>query len=256
MSDRIQQRNDVFGISVSLIVHACFLIALSMLAVAAADPEPIGFIEVEFGPIQEGRPVRTAPDVEAAAESDFVQEEVPEQTEPEASPPEEASPVELPDENPAVDEEDLIETSESEVISPETDDLQTDEVADEATEPTEAVAPLGSGAIAGTGAAATGDEGVSNNERRSSPFQIEGLNRTPVSAPLPTYSEKINALIRIRITVDPHGRIVQQIPLIKGSAALEQSVMEALRSWRFSPLPSIAPQENQTGVVTFRFTLE
>jgi protein TonB len=255
MRDRLQRRNDVVGISVSLVVHACFLIALSIFAVAAADPEPIGFIEVDFGPIQEGRPVRSAPQVEDVPESEVVQEELAEEEEPEASPPEEASPVELPDQNPDV-EEDLVETSDSEVISPETDDLQTDEIADEPTEQTEAVAPLGSGALAGAGSAATGDDGVSNNEQRSSPFQIEGLNRTPVSAPLPAYSEKVNALIRIRITVDPNGRIVQQIPLIKGNAALEQSVMEALRRWRFSPLPSVAPQENQTGVVTFRFTLE
>jgi protein TonB len=81
------------------------------------------------------------------------------------------------------------------------------------------------------------------------------LNRTPVSTPPPIYAEKVNAVIRIRIVVDPQGHIVQRIPLIKGNARLEEAVMDALQNWRFNPLPPNAPQENQIGQVTFRFTL-
>jgi protein TonB len=77
-----------------------------------------------------------------------------------------------------------------------------------------------------------------------------------VRAPLPRYAEKVNAVIRVRVTVDPQGRIVRRLPLMKGNPALEQAVMEALARWRFNALPPDAPQENQTGTITFAFRLE
>lgn len=97
------------------------------------------------------------------------------------------------------------------------------------------------------------DTGIESQLDR--PFQIEGLNRSPVTTPAPEYAERVNGLVRVRITVDPQGRIVQRVPLIKGNPGLEQAVMDALHSWRFNPLPPEAPQVNETGVITFRFRL-
>jgi protein TonB len=76
-----------------------------------------------------------------------------------------------------------------------------------------------------------------------------------VQTVLPQYTEQVNAVIRVRITVAPSGRVTRRIPLIKGNPGLEQAVMNALLNWRFNPLPPNAPQEEQTGVVTFRFQL-
>ena len=79
---------------------------------------------------------------------------------------------------------------------------------------------------------------VGTDERKSAPFQIEGLNRVPVTAPIPAYSERVNAVIRIRIVVDPQGRVVQRIPLLKGNPSLERSVMETLIHRLAGALPS------------------
>ncbi|NNE36623.1 MAG: TonB family protein, partial [Rhodothermales bacterium] len=174
----------------------------------------------------------------------------------EASAPEIARPVELPDEQP-VAAEDVVESSpETDIISPEqqTSTEETDE-----TDPQPEVVqriPTGDGSEGGDEGSETGDDGAGTEAEAAAPFQIEGLNRTPVTAPPPAYSEKVNATIRVRITVDPQGRVVRQIPLLKGNPTLEQTVLETLREWRFNPLPPNAPQENQVGVVTFRFRLE
>ncbi len=100
------------------------------------------------------------------------------------------------------------------------------------------------------------EDGTSTDEDRSAPYDIEGLNRDPQFAPLPTYNEQVNARVRVRITVDPQGNIVRRIPLIKGDPALDEAVMNALSRWQFNALPEGAPQENQTGIITFTFRLE
>jgi protein TonB len=184
-----------------------------------------------------------------------VEAEPEEVQQPAVAPPEQARPVDLPDQPEEIPDEDVIEEPEAETIAPE--ETQTEpEVVDEVPQPAqETIQPLGSGALADETDDQTGEAGTSNEPERSSPFQIEGLNRTPVSTPAPIYAEQVNAVIRVRIVVDPQGHIVQRIPLIKGNARLEEAVMDALQSWRFNPLPSNAPQENQTGQVTFRFML-
>jgi protein TonB len=82
------------------------------------------------------------------------------------------------------------------------------------------------------------------------------LDRVTLTAPTPPRSVvKENAIIRVRITVGPDGRVVRRIPLIKGNPRLEQAVMDVLERWRFNALPDNAPQKNQTGTITFRFRL-
>ena len=82
---------------------------------------------------------------------------------------------------------------------------------------------------------------------------IAGLDRKIKRAPLPRYTENVNARIQVKITVNPEGRIVRRIPLKKGSPKLEAAVMDALQRWRFNALPSGAPQENQTAIIGFTF---
>jgi len=102
----------------------------------------------------------------------------------------------------------------------------------------------------------SGDEGEGEDERKTSPYSLEGLNRTPLFAVLPQYPVKEEAIIQMRITVDPDGNIIRMIPVRKGNPALENAVREALRKWKFNALPPGVPRENQTGIITFRFTLD
>lgn len=244
-------RDDWIGISVSLLLHALVLFGLSIMTVAATEEPQMGFVEVDFGTFSEGRPVSRA----------VTQQPVPPRPEPEtpteqespAAPPEEARPVALPEATPLNAEQ--IQENEAETVSPVAQPLTQEE--EEAPEPTppETIRPLGSGDPEGATDPQQGEEGTGQEDTRRAPFQIEGLNRQAVQTSLPQYTEQVNAVIRVRITVAPSGRVTRRIPLIKGNPGLEQAVMNALVNWRFNPLPPNAPQEDQTGVVTFRFQL-
>jgi len=248
------KKEDRIGIGVSIGLHVLVFILLSFLTSAATEDQPMGFMEVEFGPVSEGRPVQQAPErVEPEPEPEVEQEEV---ERPPVAPPEEAKPVELPDSDLDIPDEEVIDVPETEDIAPEESTTE-EEIQDEEPQPEqEVVRPLGSGSLTADEGEDSGDDGESTEETASAPYQIEGLNRAPVSTPIPAYSEQVNALIRVRITVDPQGRIIQRIPLIKGDPNLEREVMNALLRWRFNPLPADAPQENQVGVVSFRFRLQ
>ena len=62
-----------------------------------------------------------------------------------------------------------------------------------------AVQPLGGGDTGGTTGENAGTPGPGEDEEKSSPFNIEGLNRSAVYSPLPQYAEKVNAVIKMRI---------------------------------------------------------
>ena len=247
------KREDWTGVSISLGVHVLIVLLLSFLTTAATDKTPIGFLEVEFGPIMDGRPVQQAPKTEQQVPEKF--EEV-EETEKQAavSPPEEVKPVELPDQQAEVVSEDVIEAPKAEVIAPEKSETEVKEEAPVPKPEKEIVKPLGSGSINAADGEDSGDEGKSNEPQKSAPYQIEGLNRAPLSTPIPAYTVQVDAFIQVRIVVNPQGRIVQRIPIRKGDPTLERAVMDALDRWQFNPLPSDAPQENQTGVISFRFS--
>lgn len=249
------KRDDIYSLSVSLGFHVLLVVALSLMSVAATDFDPVGFIEVEFGVFSEGRPTVQAQEQPIPEIHDPVEADPDEVEQPAVSPPEEVKPVELPDQIAEIVDEEVIEDPDAETIAPE--DMQSEEEIEEPIPQPEqeTIQPLGSGSLDASDGEQTGDEGSANEETKAAPFQIEGLNRVTINTPLPVYSEQVNANISIRITVDPTGKIIRRIPLIKGNPRLEQAVMDALLRWKFNPLPTNAPQENQTGTISFRFRL-
>ncbi len=92
------------------------------------------------------------------------------------------------------------------------------------------------------------------------PFQIEGqaASRTVVFKVIPEYPEdrQAQATIKISFTVLPNGLVGEIIPVIKSDAVLEKITLDALRQWRFNPLPADAPQRVERGVITFRYLLK
>lgn len=248
------KKNDWIGLGTSVALHAVLLLLFTFLTAAKPDPAQLGFVEVEFGPFAEGRPVQRS----VTESPDAAEDEVEEPQEPTevASAPTEAKPVDLPDQPEELPDEDRVITPETETISPEEQNNEADVNEPEPQPESVPVRPLGSGAVDGSSGNQNGAEGEGSEEERAAPFEIEGLNRDAVFAPLPIYGERVNATIRVRITVDPQGRIIRRFPLLKGNPSLEQAAMDALERWRFNPLPPNAPQEPQTGIVTFRFRLE
>ncbi len=260
------KKDDWWGLGASLGVHAALLVLFALLATGRPAEQQLGFVEVEIGPYAQGQPVEAA-EVDQPGEAEEQPAETPEDAEepqPEAEPPaqpepeEAADPVDLPEQEEPVEAEEEVVTPEKTTDEP-TIPAEPTEEKEEAEEPqpeSEPAAASGGGAEEGRTGAEEGDEGEGAEEEEAAPFNIEGLNRDKVAGPLPQYAEKVNAVIRVRITVDPQGRVVERLPLVKGNPALERSVMDALTRWRFNPLPPGAPQERQSGIVTFRFRLE
>ena len=93
----------------------------------------------------------------------------------------------------------------------------------------------------------------------SQPFTIEGkaAERSILKQVIPEYPPGLDkeAVIKIRFTVLPDGRIGQMIPVQKDYPQLEEVTINALKQWRFNPLPPSAEQTNVQGVITFRYEL-
>jgi protein TonB len=92
------------------------------------------------------------------------------------------------------------------------------------------------------------------------PFYIEGdaAQRTIRNKVIPEYPTGLQkeAIVKIRFTVLPDGRVGKMIPMLKGGdATLEQITMNALRQWRFNPLSPSVPQVNVQGIITFNYVL-
>lgn len=240
-------RSDWIGLGSSIGLHLLLLLLFSALTATRPHPRQLGYVEVEFGDFAQGRPVEAVEEPQEEAAPEPTEPESEPEPEPESEPEEpqqvQEQPVDLPEETEPSETED-VPPAEEETVPPQADE---EEPQEQETEDQEANARNG---------AEEGDPGEGTAEQKTAPYNIEGLDRDPVYAPIPQYAEKVNARIRVRITVDPQGRITQRIPLLKGNPALEESVMETLQRWRFNALPPGAPQESQTGIITFTFRLE
>jgi protein TonB len=247
------RKGDWIGLVTSLTLHALLLLGF-FLVTAAQQPLTAGFVEVEFGPLSRGRPVQQAVEPESveAPAVDETKDELP-------RPSQDTKPVgklvQLPRQRFTPPEPETVRVPDTEKVG-----------ANEATTAAETVVEGAArvrrdaregGESAGSTGASTGDAGTGAEEKKSSPYQLEGLeDRSLLREVLPRYAEKVNAIIQMRISVDTRGQVVRIIPLRKGNPELERAVMEALLRWRFDPLNPNAPQELQTGIVTFRFRLE
>ncbi len=249
------KRDDWYGMGTSLLLHLLLLLVFGILNLGVSEPEPLGYIEVEFGPVAQGRQVQRAVEDQPATE-DEPEEEPEEEVEEKVAPPEEAKPVELPDPPEEIIDEEQVQTPETETISPSEQNNPAEVEEPEPVPEPEPVKPLGGGTPDGDTGEPEGDPGPAEDEQKTAPFQIEGLNRSTVFTVNPAFPEKVNAVIKVRVTVDPQGRIVRIFPIQKGNPALERAVRDALQRWRFNTLPSNAPQVSQTGIITFRFRVE
>jgi len=92
------------------------------------------------------------------------------------------------------------------------------------------------------------------------PFTIEGdaAKRTIVNQKIPRYPSGLQreAVVKIRFTVLPDGHVRAMLPIQKGDPTRDEITMQALRHWRFNPLPPGAEQKNVQGIITFRYELQ
>jgi len=235
--------SDWIGFGASVLLHVMLAVLFGLITASRPQPAQLGYVEVEFGEFSPGQPVEAA---EKAAETSTPEEPQETRPEPEETPEPQTDPEPEPVEEPQEDPEsaETIPPTEKQENQPEPQEQQEQQQGAEEQEPSEEPGD------------AEGDPGTGATEEKTAPYNIEGLDRDPVFAPIPDYTANVSARIRVRITVDPQGQIVRRVPLIKGNPQLEASVMQALQRWRFNALPSGAPQETQTGIITFTFRLE
>jgi TonB family protein len=103
------------------------------------------------------------------------------------------------------------------------------------------------------------DRGVMRDPVRAAPYQLswEGdIQRAPLQQPLPRYEVDIETVISIRFEVRADGTVGRIQPVQRIEPNLERELLNILRKWRFSRLPSSVPQESQWGRITFRFSPE
>lgn len=82
--------------------------------------------------------------------------------------------------------------------------------------------------------------------------------RRLLSGSIPQYPEGTNKemSVYLQFTVLPDGSVSSIIPLRKSDELLERASINALRTWRFDPLPPQVEQKGQIGKITFNFKLE
>ena len=264
---------DRFGLAITAAIHLVLLI-IALLYTIESNMNRAAFMEVTLGEFRSGtlaqqsevqnEQVATRPNP-SEVEPEEVDPEITEPVETPQNPVEETSkPVDLPDQEEEIPEEETVQTPETDVINPETEE-ETEEVVEEVVPPQtqedEEIAEgvEDSGDEEGTAGDPNVDQGPGNTPDKSAPYDLqwEGeLNRSPMVQPLQENQTNEEAVITIRFEVHPDGSLGRVIPLKKMNPELEREVMRTLRSWRFSRLPSGAPQEPQWGTITFRFVLE
>jgi TonB family protein len=266
---------DRFALQVTGGVHVVLVIIFLVYTFNIQTTARPSFIEVEFGELQSGMPAEYAEEQneEVATRPD------PSETEPENPDPEQQEPVEeqqetteetvkpvdAPDETEEVQDEEVVTTPEADKVDPEEQTAE-QETQEEVTVPPKTeedeVQQEGaetSGDEQGNTGELDADQGTGNEQQKSAPYELQwegDIDRAPMVQPLPENTTGSEATITIRFEVKPDGTLGQIIPLKKMNPELEREVMQTLRSWRFSRLPSSVPQRSQWGTITFRFVVE
>ncbi len=264
---------DRFGLYLSGGVHLALIAFFILYSFSMSQEVRPSFVEVEFGEFQSG----TQAEFAQVENEEVATQPNPSEVEPENPQPEEPEPVE--EQQQTTDETtkqvDLADqdqqVQDEEVTTPDTDKTNPEETTAQTQQDEVVIPPKArqaeeqqqgaqtSGDTQGTTGDVDADQGVGNEQQKSAPFNlnIEGIDRNPLTQPLPENTASYEATITLRFEVTPDGRVTNIIPIRKsGSPEIDREVISTLNSWRFSRLPSDVPQQNQTGTITFRFVLD
>jgi Gram-negative bacterial TonB protein C-terminal len=73
--------------------------------------------------------------------------------------------------------------------------------------------------------------------------------------PPPRVTVESESEIELRFWILPNGAVGRVVPMKKSDPRLEALVINYLRHWRFTPLPSDALQDEQWGIIPFKFRI-
>lgn len=267
------QDEDKFGIAVTAAVHVALIVFFLIYTFSTAHSLRPSFINVQFGTFKAGTMTEFAEEKKQQVATNPNPSEIqPEQPKPEKPDPvekkvsstdETTKPVDAPDQKK--------ETKDQELKTPDTDKVNPNEKTSTKEKQDVIVPPKAqqaevqqqgaknSGTPKGSEGAADADQGKGNEKEKAAPYNlnIEGLNRDPLTQPLPDNEAGIEATIKLRFEVTPEGEVVNIIPLKKsGNPAIDRKTIQILNRWQFSRLPANIPRENQTGTIVFHFVAD
>jgi hypothetical protein len=92
--------------------------------------------------------------------------------------------------------------------------------------------------------------------------QVTSLIKGPASErqvifqpPPPNVTVETESEIELRFWILPNGAVGRVVPVQKSNSRLEALAINYLRHWRFTPLASDASQEEQWGIIPFKFRI-
>ena len=71
----------------------------------------------------------------------------------------------------------------------------------------------------------------------------------------PSVTVESESEIELRFWILPNGAVGRVVPVKKSDPRLEALAINYLRHWRFTPLPSDTPQDEQWGIIPFKFRI-
>lgn len=96
--------------------------------------------------------------------------------------------------------------------------------------------------------------GTGTDEGGSSGFSVSGLDgRRLVRSAKPTNDEGVTVTLVAEIVVAPNGTVRFGRWVRRGNPVLQRETEAVIARWRYAALPAAAPQNPQTGTITFRF---
>jgi TonB family protein len=117
---------------------------------------------------------------------------------------------------------------------------------------------IGNGTGTGSGVGNGNGNGFGNGLGDGFGIDWGGRIRKIYNYTIPKYPEGVykNIDVKLRFSILPDGSVGNILVLKKADSRLEQVAIDALRMWRFEPLPGNQQQTAQAVVITFPFRLE
>lgn len=99
-----------------------------------------------------------------------------------------------------------------------------------------------------------GTPGGTGTDDGTSGFSVSGLDgRRLVRSAKPTNDEGVTVTLVAEIVVAPNGTVRFGRWIRRGNPVLQRETEAVIARWRYAALPAAAPQNPQTGTITFRF---